>query len=383
MRPEDPLTPWVSIGMPLYNAERYLAQTLESILNQTLADFELVISDNGSSDQTEQICRAYAAKDERIRYHREDVNRGAAWNHNRVFALSRGEYFKWASYDDLLGPEFLERCVAVLDQNPAVVSCCTTFMDIDDFGNPLKNKSSGASKARKSHQRLRALINKRHSCEEIYGVMRASILRKTPLIAPYVASDQNLLAELALYGEFHEVPEVLFFHRWHSKSTCQLWPSPANRSAWFDPRLAGRITAPYWRQGAEYVRSLHRVRLGWKQRMKCYRQILWWLEDCRGELYWEGRQYLIDWVKVKMPWVRITCRAMRLADRGKNHSKFQHQPKRGTKQPLRATFPQPVRGSYMRFGVPIGTRYRGDGHLPDSHSSLAGPHRKEGNSDDA
>lgn len=307
--------PRVSIGMPLYNAEEYLVPTLDSILAQTFTNFELVISDNGSTDRTEEICRAVAARDPRIRYNREEVNRGAAWNHNRVFELSRGEYFKWASYDDLLLPEFLERCVAVLDQDPFTVLCCTALTDIDDAGIPQKNKNSEASRQREAHGRFRALINRRHSCEEIYGVMRVDTLRKTPLIASYVGSDQNLLAELALRGRFHEVPQVLFLHRWHARSTCQLWPNPADRRVWFDPRLADRIVSPHWRQLGEYLRLLVRVPADWKQRFRCFLHILWWIRDCRAELYWQARASVIDWVKKNLPWIRTAYRALRLGVR--------------------------------------------------------------------
>jgi glycosyltransferase involved in cell wall biosynthesis len=116
-------TPRVSIGLPVYNGENYLAETLDSILAQTFTDFEVIISDNASTDRTETICRQYAAQDRRIRYLRNTSNLGAAKNYNRVFELSQGEYFKWNGHDDPLAPVFLERCVAVLDRHPGVVLC--------------------------------------------------------------------------------------------------------------------------------------------------------------------------------------------------------------------------------------------------------------------
>lgn len=301
----------VSIGMPLYNAEQYLTPTLDSILGQTFTGFELVISDNGSSDRTEEICRAYAAKDGRIRYFREDINRGAAWNHNRVFELSRGEYFKWASYDDLLDSRFLEKCVDVLDRQQDVIVCCTTVMDINGSGERMAIKSSEASKWPEPHQRFRVMIDRSHSCEEIYGLMRAEVLRKTPLIAPYTSSDQNLLAELALYGRFFEVPEVLFFHRWHDRSTYKLWPDRSERWLWFDPSAGGRVMFPHWRQFYEYVASIRRSPARLSQRLRCYLHMLRWLRECRrnlaDDLNWGGR----EWVKAHFPWVRTVYRSIR------------------------------------------------------------------------
>src|SRR5687767_9303189 len=111
--------PRVSIGLPVFNGESHLALALDSVLAQTFGDFELVISDNGSTDSTRQICEDYAKRDARIRYLRSDENRGAAWNYNRVFERSRGAFFKWMAHDDLIAPQYLERCVEALDRAPA------------------------------------------------------------------------------------------------------------------------------------------------------------------------------------------------------------------------------------------------------------------------
>src|SRR5579871_3942080 len=111
----------VSIGLPVHNGERYLREAIDSLLAQTYRDFELIISDNGSTDGTEAICRAYAAADPRIRYYREEQNRGCAWNWNRVFALARGEIFKWAAHDDVCAPRLVERCLEALDRCPEAV----------------------------------------------------------------------------------------------------------------------------------------------------------------------------------------------------------------------------------------------------------------------
>src|SRR5579863_9411434 len=113
-------SPRLSVGMPVYNGERFVAQAIESILSQTFRDFELIISDNGSTDATETICREQAARDPRVRYYRSDRNRGAAWNHNRVVELARGEYFRWQCHDDYCDRILLEKCLAVIDKDPSV-----------------------------------------------------------------------------------------------------------------------------------------------------------------------------------------------------------------------------------------------------------------------
>src|SRR5215471_14033382 len=99
----------VSLGLPVYNGQRYLAGAIQAILDQTFSDFELIICDNASTDETESICRDLAARDPRVRYHRNPANIGAAPNFNKTFELSTGEYFKWLAHDDLHEPTYLQR----------------------------------------------------------------------------------------------------------------------------------------------------------------------------------------------------------------------------------------------------------------------------------
>src|SRR5262245_34908562 len=113
--------PRVSIGLPVYNGQQFLEETLNSILAQTYTDFELIISDNASTDRTSEIARAYVAKDARVRYHRNENNLGVAGNYNGVFSLASGEYFKWAPADDTCLPNYLARCVEILDLDSTVV----------------------------------------------------------------------------------------------------------------------------------------------------------------------------------------------------------------------------------------------------------------------
>ena len=116
--------PRVSVGLPVYNGERFLAQAIDSVLQQTHSDLELVISDNASTDRTEEICRSYTTQDSRVRYFRSSANIGACRNFSRVFELSRAPYFKWACYDDICVPGFLEKCVAVWT-SPRMFWCAT------------------------------------------------------------------------------------------------------------------------------------------------------------------------------------------------------------------------------------------------------------------
>ena len=127
--------PRLSIGLPVYNGEEYLAQSIEALLGQSYEDFELIISDNASTDSTADICRRYGRQDSRIRYIRQARNIGLSPNHNFVLQQSRGEFFKWAAADDLYGRDLLKRCVDALDEHPGVVLAHAWEVAIDGAGN--------------------------------------------------------------------------------------------------------------------------------------------------------------------------------------------------------------------------------------------------------
>jgi glycosyltransferase involved in cell wall biosynthesis len=127
--------PSVSLGMPVYNAEKYLDAALDSVLGQTFGDLEIILSDNASSDGTRDLCQKFKRLDRRVRYFRNKINIGAGDNHRRVLDLARGKYFKWHSRDDLCAPTFLEKCVQVLDSDPGAVLCHSLTTLIDQDGN--------------------------------------------------------------------------------------------------------------------------------------------------------------------------------------------------------------------------------------------------------
>ena len=229
--------PKLSIGLPVYNGQNYLSAAIDSLLGQTFADFELIISDNASTDGTQAICRQYAARDERVRYVRQEVNRGAGWNFSETFRLARGEYFKWAAHDDLCAPTFLERCVERLEQDPALVLCFSRSAVIDHAGRVVADELSddprrcnfqgvsAAGEARrvalcgspKPRERYLGVLVYSLRCYEVFGVIRRSAMRRTGLHRPYNGGEKVFLAELSLLGRFAEIDEVLFFPRWHDQ----------------------------------------------------------------------------------------------------------------------------------------------------------------------
>jgi len=267
--------PRVSIGLPIFNGENYLKEALDSILAQTYTDFELIISDNASADRTQQICRAYAAMENRIRYYRNERNLGAPRNFNRVFELSLGEYFKWAAYDDVLAPEYLQKCVSVLDKDPSIVLCHTKTGRIDEHGALMGTYDHKMRiDSQKPHERFGDLISIHNPCWPIFGVVRASTLRMTPLIGNYARADRNLLAEIGLLGQIYEIPESLFFRRDHPQAYTRRKNYREWQMAWWTN--ASWINFTHWKNCIEFFRSLKRVPLNWSERLLCYEQIFRW-----------------------------------------------------------------------------------------------------------
>ncbi|NLF32891.1 MAG: glycosyltransferase family 2 protein [Planctomycetes bacterium] len=262
--------PRVSIGMPVYNGEAYVAEAIESILAQTYRDFELIISDNGSTDNTAAICRRYAEADERIRFHRIETNQGAAWNFNHLPAMAAGEYFKWAAHDDTLAPTYLQRCVDVLDGRSDVVLCYSRVRMIDGGGNVIGDydvrvNTDGAQPAGRFYAAMEDVM-----CYAIFGLIRLPLLLTTPLLGAYAHADGVLLARLVLWGRFFEIPEYLFHSRRHPAQSAGRMHNKYMYAEWFDPSKAGRILLPNWRIDLEYARSVHRAPLSVFQRLRCY-----------------------------------------------------------------------------------------------------------------
>jgi glycosyltransferase involved in cell wall biosynthesis len=268
-------TPRVSIGLPVYNGEKYLSQALDSILRQTYTDFELVISDNASSDKTKEICVAYSAKDKRIRYHRNAENLGVSKNYRLVFEMTKGEYFRWSAYDDVLAPELLERCVEVLDRHPNVVLCYPKTIVIDEQGNIVSTYEDNFNfRSPFPHIRFRDFLRvcEPSDCNAIFGLIRRSVLEKTPLIKDYHSTDKILLGELALLGEFYEVPERLFYRRFHPGISTRAYVTAQATARWFNP--SARWAFPRLRRMLEFRNSLQRAPLTAYQRLYCYAHVV-------------------------------------------------------------------------------------------------------------
>jgi glycosyltransferase involved in cell wall biosynthesis len=259
----------VTVGLPVFNGARYLPSALEGLAAQTYTDLEIVISDNCSTDETEEICRAFAAQDERVRYIRRTENRGAAWNFNSVVAESSSRYFKWAAADDVLAPNCVERCVEVLDETDGSVVLVypqTKLIDeegafIGDWHDRVDLRQAAA------HERLRSLIQNLILGHPLFGVVRREALGRTHLNGSYPSSDYVLLAELALLGEIRQIEEPLFFRRVHPESSRNANASPEELAEWFGADSATRHE--FTRLTAEHVRIILSSPIAPRERLRC------------------------------------------------------------------------------------------------------------------
>ena len=203
--------PLVSIGLPVFNGEKDLARAINALLNQDYNNLEIIISDNGSTDRTPEICEEFLKKDSRIKYYHSSENRGSNWNFNKVFDLSSGKYFMWAAHDDLREPSFVRACVENLEQFPEAVLCHThTEMLIENRKERLcvahLDSFDGVTGL---VERYRETL-KHFPAVAIYGVYRSAAMKKTHMMRQIIASDLAFIQELSIYGSFVQVPEILF-----------------------------------------------------------------------------------------------------------------------------------------------------------------------------
>lgn len=240
-------SPLVSVAIPVFNGCPYLAETISSVLSQDYPNIELIITDNASTDDTEAVCREFAARDPRVRYVRNPQNLGAGPNHNLGFRLSRGEFFKWCAADDLISKTFVSACVEALLRQPDAVLAASSVQSIDDEGRAIPLVGRGMT-PHDPHDRATARFFKdlldRVTCTnfEVFGLIRSSVLRKTCLQPSYYGADQMLVTELTLHGPFAQAPEAILYNREHPGRSMRI-RDPDQLLRWQDARATGKAKA--------------------------------------------------------------------------------------------------------------------------------------------
>ena len=281
-------TPPLSIGLPVYNGEDYLEQSVDALLGQTFGDFELILCSNASTDATDDICRRYERDDERVRFIRQSVNVGAAPNHTHVFHEARAPLFKWASGDDLYARDLLERCVQLLQDRPDVVLAHSLTAAIDEDNNLIQalEYPLETDDPRPAH-RLESLLFGGDAtpgavaADDFYGVIRSDVLRRVRPHDSFYHADQTFMSELALMGPFAIVPDWLYFRRHHSGRAFKANPSVRSWCSNLDPRRSDGRRHPTVRLVAEYgwerMALIHRSPITPADRRACYAVTARWM----------------------------------------------------------------------------------------------------------
>jgi glycosyltransferase involved in cell wall biosynthesis len=267
--------PRVTIGLPVYNSERYLRQSLESLLNQTYRDFVLVISDNASTDSTSAICQEYARGDSRVKYSRNPENIGNPRNFNRVFALTTTPFLKWSTSDDYWAPTMLERAMEVMERDPSIALCYPGAYTVnaqdgeitpyDDVLNLMQDDPA---------DRFLQLIDTIKLTHQHLGVIRMDCLRRTGLLGIHSGSDINLLAELSLYGKFYELPERLFYRRFHETSGSWKRGDAKHEAKHYHGARKNRVKFTRWRAYGRFFASVRKAPLAMRAKTRIYRSLL-------------------------------------------------------------------------------------------------------------
>jgi glycosyltransferase involved in cell wall biosynthesis len=200
--------PLVSIGMFVYNGESCIREAINSLLNQSFKEFELIISDNASNDKTEEICRKYANKDHRIRYIRQPKNLGAEANLRFVFDEAQSEYFMWAAHDDVKSADFIECNLKFLQKHPDYVASTSPVRFKDGFPDPLRMGDKALDQD-SSEERFLMCLKTWRANGRFYSLIRRSAIVDSKIIRreSYIGSDIAFILELAVNGKFNRIEQ--------------------------------------------------------------------------------------------------------------------------------------------------------------------------------
>ncbi len=269
-----PDTPLVSIGMPLYNSESWVADSIESILQQSEQDFELIISDNASTDRSYAIAEQYARRDPRIRLFRQETNSGAPANYRFVAGHARARHFKWATSSDLLSVNFLSECVHSLEAHPEAVLCygqtrlfTNSIADSKDYEDGLQLGMADPV------ERFACVTDRLGFNNAINGVIRRDALMRTSIMPDCYSCDNLVVAELALSGTIIENRSAIFYRRMSPEASTKLKSAQQIRLHYFPvPRIG--MLFQHWQLCTHYSSAVWRASLSLGQRSRLFMRTL-------------------------------------------------------------------------------------------------------------
>jgi glycosyltransferase involved in cell wall biosynthesis len=276
--------PEISVGLPVYNGLPYVKQLIETVLAQSFANLELVISDNASTDGTDELCRSYAKADSRVKYFRNPFNIGLIPNFNRVFELATAPYYKWTASDDFYETTYLEACFPAIRDNADVSVSHSETMLVKEDGQELPydpqlhacideqnnrvwllDRDSCATRGSRT-RRFRDVLAQQIMCSPVYGLMRRRQILETGLHRSFFGSDKPLLAEMALRGRFYIAPGRLFKKRMHGGMTSVM--SGGKLQNKIDPKV--KLNSLQLVKLRAYMDILSKAQLTAMERATCY-----------------------------------------------------------------------------------------------------------------
>lgn len=200
--------PQISIGMPVFNGEKYISEALDSLLAQTFTDFELIISDNASTDNTQEVCQQYEKKDSRIIYIRQPNNIGAISNFSFVKDRAQGEFFMWAAHDDRWDTKFIESTLKVFNEHPNVGLVFSNFIIRNlDTKDELKVQVKALDYDNKLLNYVVGVLNMCPSL--IYGVFKINLIKDVQLES-YDFADVQVISDLSMKTKIKVINEYLY-----------------------------------------------------------------------------------------------------------------------------------------------------------------------------
>lgn len=274
--PPASLETQVTIGLPIYNSGAHLTLAVESLLSQTYRNIRLLISDNASTDGSEQICRTFAELDSRVTYVRLDRNIGGIGNHQRVRQLAKTPYFMWAAGDDIWEPTYIEECMRILVADADVVVAYTLNAEMDEEGRPVRVVEPGPPlDTNDAVARFAALTDINSVIEPFYGIIRTEQLHRAAPLFLHPGFDRILFAELSLYGKLRQVPNPLYHRRRHpgQSSAC---PSMRSSYLWANPNRPRRLVWPHIEYLLHFASVARRAAPNLRILIDCWRHMARW-----------------------------------------------------------------------------------------------------------
>jgi len=219
----------ISIGLPVFNGEKFLQKKINSLLCQTYTNFELIISDNASMDSTSEICKEFAKKDKRIRYFRQEKTIAPLLNYYFTLEKSKFNYFVWTAVDDILLPTFIEKNLDMISNNDNIASSVSKMKLYGPMTEYMESDFSNKSFFSKIHKRIYKKMgyqdtypvsgnyenrikeyfkNIRHN-QVLYGIYRTEQIKKSFVKDSFLGNDTAITINILKYGELHVIDEVL------------------------------------------------------------------------------------------------------------------------------------------------------------------------------